>query len=83
MLKGESIPAYVSRFEQLKLELEAVGKHLDDEMLRIKFIAPLPRDCRRFMGMDEPVDIEEAYTKAKGWARAEQFGKGDFSQLGL
>ncbi len=71
MVKGESIPAYISRFEQLLLELRAAGKQVDDEMLRVKFIAPLPRDCRRFMGMDEPLDIEDAFVKAKGWARAE------------
>ena len=71
MVKGESIPAYISRFEQLLLELRAAGKQVDDEMLRVKFIAPLPRDCRRFMGMDEPLDIEDAFAKAKGWARAE------------
>ena len=56
-----------------------MGKTMDDEMLRIKFMAPLPRECRRFMGMNEPVDIDDAYTQARGWARAEQFGQGDFS----
>lgn len=61
------------------MELKAVGKTMDDEMLRIKFMAPLPRECRRFMGMNEPVDIDDAYTQARGWARAEQFGQGDFS----
>ena len=77
--KGESIPSYVSRYEQLMLELQAVGKHVDDEMLRVKFMAPLPADCRKFLGMDEPSSIGEAFQKAKNWARAEQFGKGDFS----
>ncbi len=39
------------------LELQAVGKRVDDEMLRVKFMTPLPADCRKFLGMDEPVDI--------------------------
>ena len=31
MLKGESIPSYVSRFQKLMLELKAAGKRVDDE----------------------------------------------------
>ena len=66
MARGEAIPAYISRFEAMMLELRAVGKRLDDEMLRVKFITPLPRDCRRHMGINEPIDIDDAFQQARG-----------------
>ena len=39
------------------LELQAVGLTVEDEMLRVKFMAPLPADCRKFLGMMSPLTL--------------------------
>lgn len=62
------------------LELRAVGKFpSDEEGLVLKFMEPLPREGRKYLGMRDPSDVKDAIQAAVEWARLEDIGDGDFS----